>query len=208
MPRIYSYIIPRDFGFAPNPFFGWCTLATCKPKIRESAQVGDWVVGTGSKGVGLSGLVVYAMQVTEALTFDNYWIDDRFRSKKPNLRGSLKQRYGDNIYWRADPGSPWNQLNSHHSMEDGTANKKNLDWDTGVDRVLVSNRFVYWGGTGCKPPPPADQICHNTQGHRVNHPDGVQDAMLAWLESQKEWGYLGDPYEFRRHARVRAGGSR
>lgn len=200
MVRLYSYIIPRDFGFAPNPFFGLCTLATCKPQIRRTASVGDWVIGTGSKAVGLAGHVVYAMLVTETMSFDSYWSDPRFKCKRPNLRGSIKQRYGDNIYWRTDPNAPWQQLDSHHSMHDGTTNAENLEWDTGVDRVLVSDRFAYWGGAGCKPPSPADQICHNTQGHRVNHPDGVQAAALAWLASLEEWGYLGDPFEFRRLA--------
>lgn len=37
--------VARDYGFAPNPFFGVCTLATCKPRIRSVAQIGDWVVG-------------------------------------------------------------------------------------------------------------------------------------------------------------------
>ena len=50
--KLYSYIVARDFGFAPNPFYGFCTLATCKPKIREHASVGDWVVGTGARSSG------------------------------------------------------------------------------------------------------------------------------------------------------------
>ena len=45
--HLYVYIITRDFGFAPNPFHGRCTLATCKPGIRKSAKVGDWVLGVG-----------------------------------------------------------------------------------------------------------------------------------------------------------------
>ena len=47
--RLHSYVVARDYGFAPNPFFGVCTLATCKPKIRSAAKLGDWVMGTGSK---------------------------------------------------------------------------------------------------------------------------------------------------------------
>ena len=46
--NIYSYIVRYDSGFAPNPFYGYCTLANCKPIIRGHAQVNDWVVGTGS----------------------------------------------------------------------------------------------------------------------------------------------------------------
>lgn len=34
--RLYAYIMTYDTGFAPNPFFGICTLACCKPKMRQS----------------------------------------------------------------------------------------------------------------------------------------------------------------------------
>ena len=47
MSRVYMYVVDRDFGFAPNPFHGVCTLATCKPAIRKGARVGDWVIGMG-----------------------------------------------------------------------------------------------------------------------------------------------------------------
>jgi hypothetical protein len=67
--RLFSYVVARDYGFAPNPFFGFCTLATCKPKIRAAAALGDWIVGTGSCAYGLEGRLVYAMRVTEVLTF-------------------------------------------------------------------------------------------------------------------------------------------
>ncbi len=32
----YEYVMTSDIGFAPNPFYGVCTLACCKPKIRKS----------------------------------------------------------------------------------------------------------------------------------------------------------------------------
>lgn len=35
--KVICYVIPFDSGFAPNPFHGICTLATCKPKVRLSA---------------------------------------------------------------------------------------------------------------------------------------------------------------------------
>ena len=46
--KFYSYVIPRDYGFAPNPYFGYCTLADCKPGIRKMAQTGDWVAAFGA----------------------------------------------------------------------------------------------------------------------------------------------------------------
>ena len=50
--KLYSYIVAHDGGFAPNPFWGYCTLANCKPKIRQTAKVGDWIVGLSSKPKG------------------------------------------------------------------------------------------------------------------------------------------------------------
>jgi Nucleotide modification associated domain 2 len=46
---LYSYIVTHDTGFAPNPFFGFCTLACCKPGIRKHADKLDWIVGLTPK---------------------------------------------------------------------------------------------------------------------------------------------------------------
>lgn len=89
--RLHSYVVARDYGFAPNPFFTICTLATCKPKIRSTAAVGDWVIGTGSRQRNRQNHVVYAMRVTEAMTFEQYWNDSRFQRKKPTL-GAVRSR--------------------------------------------------------------------------------------------------------------------
>ena len=70
---LYIYVVRRDFGFAPNPFHGVCTLATCKPDIRRSAQVGDWVMGVGGVRLKAMGKCLYLMKVTEMSTFDDYW---------------------------------------------------------------------------------------------------------------------------------------
>ena len=48
-PTLFTYCIPIDDGAAPNPYWGICTLVICKPVIRRVANVGDWVVGIGSK---------------------------------------------------------------------------------------------------------------------------------------------------------------
>jgi hypothetical protein len=46
--------------------------------------------------------------------------------KKPNLRGSKKQAFGDNIYSRNAQGNRWCQADSHHSLKDGTPNLSNV----------------------------------------------------------------------------------
>jgi|SRR6267143_298823 len=197
---LYSYVIARDFAFAPNPFYGVCTLATCKPKIRATAKVGDWVLATGSKAKKREGHIVYAMNVEEILTFDEYWRDARFRQKRPLLNGSLKQRYGDNIYHK-DKAGKWIQANSHHSFPDGTPNPRNIERDTGTTtRVLLGRKFGYWGRIGPKVPARFRQsegdICCRTQGHKSRFEEKLVQDVVVWLESLELDGFMGTPTEF------------
>lgn len=119
--RLFSYVVARDFGFAPNPFGGVCTLATCKPEIRQRAMVGDWVAGIASVADSRVPSLTYVMRVDEVLTYDAYWEDPRFHSKKPSRFGSVKQLFGDNIY-RRDARGAWLQADSHHSLSNGVTN--------------------------------------------------------------------------------------
>jgi hypothetical protein len=59
MTKIYSYVLRIDDGAATNPFWGLCTLTICKPAIRRNAQIGDWVIGTGSKNTKLKDGKIY-----------------------------------------------------------------------------------------------------------------------------------------------------
>lgn len=210
--KLYSYVVARDFGFAPNPFFGFCTLATCKPKIRKYASVGDWIVGTGAKvAYGYQGRLIYAMQVSEVLDFEAYWNDERFRQKRPNLTGSLAVIYGDNIYHRL--GKRWVQADSHHSLEKGRRNQANLEWDTGIDRLLVATKFVYWGSSAPMIPnrfrsfgKEKQDVCAG-RGHRVFHNE-LPAAFAAWLEEENKWGVQGEPLEFAKHQRASQAGAK
>jgi hypothetical protein len=205
--RLFSYVVARDYGFAPNPFYSWCTLATCKPIIRSSAAVGDWIVGTGAKTkYNLAGRLLYAMKVEEALGFDDYWSDRRFFCKRPVLNRSLKELYGDNIYhWIR---GRWAQADSHHSLAAGRRNLRNVERDTSVDRVLVSRKFVYFGSSAPVIPksfrpykPTGEDICCPGVGHRVM-PDELARAFERWLDDRGAWGLQGFPLEFKKHERV------
>lgn len=142
---LYIYVVDRDLGFAPNPFHGSCTLATCKPGIRKSATVGDWIMGVGGTRLNATGRCIYLMKVTEIITFDEYWKDSRFRLKKPARNGSSVMMVGDNIYHRESINEPWIQEDSHHSNPDGTTNEVNLERDTKTINVLISSFFFYFG---------------------------------------------------------------
>ncbi|MGA7675283.1 MAG: hypothetical protein WCA78_09595 [Rhizomicrobium sp.] len=202
--RLFSYIVRWDHGFAPNPFYGVCTLATCKPKIRTVAKVGDYVLGTGSKPRGLAGAVVYFMRVDEVLTFDTYWRDPRFARKIPVMNGSLQQRFGDNIYHREVPNGEWIQSDSRHSREDGGANLKNLTADTGLtDRVLVSHQYTYWGAEGPKVPASLKSFVHDRSHHRSWYSEDEIGQFLEWAQKKNATGYSGDPVEWQYEHRWR-----
>lgn len=196
--RLYSYVVAYDYGFAPNPFYGTCTLATCKPVIRRVAEVGDMILGTGSAHYSLSGQLVFFMQVSEILTYQEYWSHPEFQKKKPNLRGSLKQAFGDNIYHRDLQTGDWIQENSHHSLPDGNTNFSNLDHDTQTPKVLLGRRFAYWGRSGPTVPARLREVVHGTRAHRSRFPEDLIKSLAEWLESRPESGYCGAPAEFAR----------
>lgn len=142
---LFIYVVDRDFGFAPNPFHGYCTLATCKPDIRKGATIGDWIMGVGGTRLKATGRCIFLMKVTETITFDDYWEGKRFKLKKPVRNGSLVMLVGDNVYHRKNKTSPWIQEDSHHSNPDGSFNLDNLETDTKSNKVLVSTHFYYFG---------------------------------------------------------------
>ncbi|WP_147445453.1 hypothetical protein [Corallococcus aberystwythensis] len=198
--KLYSYVVARDYGFAPNPFFGYGTLATCKPRIRKGARVGDWVIGTGATDYELGSHLIYAMRVGETLTFDQYWKDTRFRMKRPNLQGSLKQAFGDNIYHHS-AGGAWCQERSHHSHRNGQLNRANLANDTRVDRVLVADWFVYFGASAVKVPEEfrkgkRETILRGGRDHLVNYLPGFAESVVGWIHSLGRKGLEGEPLEF------------
>lgn len=89
-PKLYSYVVDHDHGFAPNPSGMYCTLVHCKfakpggkRNLVEMANVGDWVLGTGgqSSDSAGNGRVIYLMRVDEKLDFDRYLQDKRFAGR-------------------------------------------------------------------------------------------------------------------------------
>ena len=211
MAKVYVYVVARDFGFAPNPFHGFCTLATCKPEIRRVARVGDRVVGMGGTALGAAGRCVYAMEVTSTMTFDEYWADPECRCKRPVRNGSLKTMMGDNIYHHDGDLAPWRQEDSHHSRPDGSPDLVNLRTDTRTNRVLLSSRFVYFGQSAPVVPTRLleDLDYRNVRNHRTYR---AQDCgeLLAWLDAGSRGGsirVLDDPHQFE-HGGARYSGER
>lgn len=179
-PRLFSYCIPWDDGAAPNPFWGVCTLAICKPRIRRAAEPGDWVVATGSMHSPMgdvSGMLVYAMRVRAKLTMASYdqWTEQFLPSKVPDLLSVDPRRWvGDSIYdFSTDP--PDLRLGVH-----GMANRQR---DLGGGYVLVSDHFYYFGDHPQPLPKKLLSIVLQAQGHRSHANDPYRDELVSWIES-------------------------
>lgn len=201
MPKVYFYVIARDFGFAPNPFHGTCTLATCKPRIRKSAQEGDWIFGMGGSRLRATGRCIMAMRVCRKMTFSEYWNAPEFRCKRPVRNGSRKMLLGDNIYCYDEANERWNQADSHHSNADGSANLSNMERDTSSQMVLVSDHFYYFGSNAIAIPPKilVDIGYKNPRDYCIFDANTDALPLLRWLE--REHGSLrnrvcADPFDF------------
>lgn len=196
--KCHLYVVEHDKGFAPNPFFGVCTLACCKPRIRQKADVGDYVIGLGSAGANLTGRLIYWMMVAEIVTFDEYWAEPRFIKKRAQMGGSLMECYGDNIYHRDPKTKTWIQAHSFHS-DRNDAGSGNLANDTGrTENVLIANRFGYWGGSGPIWPPHLEAIRPRGRAERCRLTSEQVEECIAFVEGLGAVGYTGEPADWKR----------
>ena len=189
--KLYRYTVTFDSGFAPNPYGGYCTLATCKPQVRKHANVGDWVAGFGSARRGRSGQLVYAMRVAETMTFEQYWCDPRFAAKKPQRSPCYEETCGDNVYHR-DCDGDWRQEACFHCSDE-------VSRDLSVNRVLVATEFVYYGDQSIELPSEIARLgeghFEGIRGYRVNDLSSeTVRAIIGWLQDLcSDGGVKGSP---------------
>lgn len=186
--KLYSYVVRDDTGFAPNPFWGYCTLACCKPVIRRCAKAendGDWIIGTGSVlNVGNDKLI-YAMRVICKMGFDQYFTDKRFGNKIPSK--GFKKECGDNIYYMNADGK-WAQTESYHTV-------KNMNHDLSGECVLISNDFYYFGKCAVHIPERFSKIIKKGPGHKSKFDPDFVSKFIDWLRNKCSTGINGDPYD-------------
>ncbi|MHB8579900.1 MAG: Nmad2 family putative nucleotide modification protein [Ignavibacteriaceae bacterium] len=181
---IYSYVLRYDDGVAPNPYYGYCTLAVCKPVIRRKAQVGDWIIGTGSKeNVNLEDdipRIIYAMRVQEVLPLTAYYDDPRFEKKKPRPFTTLWT--GDNFYRNWDKNII--QMESVHSNADSSENLENKEHDLSGINVLISENFKYWGRKAIKLPDEFQNFVKKGQAHKKITDETLISKFEKWYDNQ------------------------
>jgi putative DNA base modification enzyme with NMAD domain len=174
-PRLYSYIVATDKGFAPCVTKNLLTLACCKPKIRSTAKPGDWVMGTTPKKKR-PGKLVFLARVTEKLTFAEYY-----------NRVSKKRR--DNIY-RPNATGGYTQVDT---QDHGPKQKTK---DLSADAVLLSNEFVYYGGSAVPVRQRFASLIAVTEGHRRIKETKQISRFVEWAR-RKPWDVQGEPADDR-----------
>lgn len=162
---LYCYKMTHDTGFAPNPYYGVLTLATCKPTIRRCAKKDYWISGWTSVTVqGKDGMhrefrdkqkLIYLAKVSEVLKIENYWF--QYKKKQPikmcngepvinKSCGGKKEvdiyyNCGDNIY---EPSS--NDTFGFKQHENfGGHGVKDKEHDLSGKNVLICKEFYYFG---------------------------------------------------------------
>lgn len=196
MPRIYSYVLRYDDGAAPNPFWGACTLVICKPAIRRKADVGDWVIGTGSANAtcndgqthNLTGSLVYAMKITSIMSMQEYdrYCQEKLPAKLPVIdHVDWRRRMGDCIYSYSPNGEP--------KIRQGVHNEGNRERDLSGQRGLLSSHFYYFGEEAVPLPSHLLPLVKKGQGHRK-----IEDARLIqlferWIEPFPRNVVAGEP---------------
>jgi hypothetical protein len=189
--KLCSHVITHDHGLAPNPFHGYCTSALCTPSHQNARlEKGDWLIGHSPKSDG--NLLVYAMRISEVLTMDQYFHDDRFADKKPKPDGTIIEQCGDNFYYRYG-ADQWKRLPSrfHNKCRNFIKDVRHP--------VFVSEDFYYFGSRRVALPDEFERIIRYRQGIQYTK-DRLADEFVTWLETNHEPGVLGKPRHREDHA--------
>lgn len=192
--NFYRYKLDHDYGFAPNPFWGILSLATCKSQIRKNKQlqIGDWIAGFGSVEMNNLNHLIYAMKVEQIISFDEYWDNPQYVCKRPVINGTLIQMYGDNAYHTVN--GKIIQEHCAHSIAKDVVNQKHYDRDVSGKNVILSKHFYYFGDHAPQIPENLSYILpyRNLQYHDIKEEQQIK-SFVTWLESNYTIGIHGNP---------------
>jgi hypothetical protein len=146
MNRIWRYSLVADNGMAPCVEQGILTLCLCKPVIRKSACVGEWVVGFVPKRINDGRVhVCWAGRIAGILPMGDY--EKQFLDRQ------------DAIYKLTASGWEFLRDDYHEEIRDRDLNGKN---------ALVFEPFWYWGGVGITAPNDIANLAHYHVGQTAN----------------------------------------
>ncbi len=160
--KIYFYKMIVDNGGAPCVQDGLLSLAICKPQIRSTINMGDFIIGFGSNA--LDNKLFYIAEVTNKLLNGEYYKQQEYSYRNDCLYSFDGQRY-------------------YCSREDTNYHIGNSKpADEGNDIVLLSNNCRYFGNKSSdnykNRYPQLKEILENLkQGHRVNHDNDIFELL-------------------------------
>lgn len=181
MCKYYFYKLTVDDGGAPCVENGLLSLAICKPYIRQTAAIGNYVFGFAAKCLYEDNRLVYVARITDSLRDGEYYRRDEFSG-----RSDCIYRWDNGVYRVRQ------RAKFHGSQAD-------LQHDLGTPpeyrraNVLISNHFRYFGGSLPEHykhqfPQLRQAIDSLRQGHRVLHSARLRDN-LEMLLRQTFRGY-------------------
>lgn len=176
--KLYTYIVASDTGFAPHPFDNYLSLACCKPVIRRTAKIKDWIIGLGSVNNVGNEKIIYAMEVTEKIHFNDYYKDKRFKNR------------ADNIYHISK--GEWKQ------KENNFHNENDIKHDTNTEFVLISDNYYYFGKNAIPIPDEFKNNIKGGRGHRNNYSGVFIHKVLAWLKENYSPGIYAKPCDYKK----------
>jgi hypothetical protein len=166
------------------------SLCICKPDIRSTAKVGDFIFAFGSNNEVPPIRLIYIAEITRKLTNGEYYELDEYADRsdsiyalRPNglfaIRAGAKH-HGSDEQMSRDIGEP-----PHYKRAN----------------CLVSANFRYFGKNGTddwkSDAPTLRRVVESlNQGHRVNHSRTVRDELLhlqQWAFTKYERKVLGKP---------------
>lgn len=209
--RLYSYIMTYDTGFAPNPFFGTCTLACCKPTLRTAiakyskrktdslkkeadiSSLNIWITGIAGKGLAdkskhNEGDVIYLMQVTDIMSFEEY--SKGYRCKIPNpayfsverknygAENTSYKNCGDNIYVFSHHDEIQRRPSFHNKCGHDSCN--DMENNLSSPYILISDHYIYFGETAIFP---YDFHAKGNRGYSVNYSDIERKSFLDFVNT-------------------------
>jgi len=182
---IYVYKLTTDNGGAPCISNNLLSLCICKPRIRQQAVVGDWIIGLGGRSMPeLRGRLIYIARVTKEISNGDYYKDAKYK-KRP-----------DCIYKWIDGEFSWKKGSSYHSQDDLIHDMGSPpDYDRA--KCLLSSEFVYFGNNAS---PSIDEIRtiydELPRDFKVNHNEYIRSKLREFIDSiicEYGYGKHGEP---------------
>ena len=169
--RVFIYKVRTDNGGAPAVYRGRLSLAICKPRIRATAEVGDWIVGIAGKSLHPDSGLLYIAQVDEVLENGEYYRDRRF-TRRPDAVYEWK---GSRLKLRADP--------RFHGPENAGSDIGGAPTYTQA-RVLLSSKFRYYGRAASTWYAAVSPLSHQMgQARGIGHKVELTDTEYkAWMK--------------------------